>query len=121
VADRFGKNRRPQAGVIHRLQDTEAAIGANTGAGVAVVVLVVVVDTATRDERAETDVSLRVQHSHRRGRIGVVAVAKDCVNVGDDVFVDECQVERPLGPRQVALGIIRSDLLSLAVSRAAAS
>ena len=118
MADRSGKNRHPQ-GWIHRLQYTEVAFGANTGAGAAVV-FVVVVNTATRDERVETDVSLRVWRSHRRRRIGVVAGAKDCEKVADDVFVDECQVERPLVLRQVALGIIRSDLLSLAVSRAGA-
>jgi len=95
VADRSGKNRRPQAGVIHRLQYTGAVLGANTEAGAAVV-LVVVVDTVTRGERAGSDVSLRVQHSHRRRRIGVVAGAKDFENVAENIFVYECRFEWPL-------------------------
>jgi hypothetical protein len=128
VADRSGKNRRPLAGAIHRLRYTGAALGANTAvAGAAAVVLVlvvvvVVVDSETSDERVGTDVScLRVLlRSLRRHRIGVVIGAKDCGNVGEGVCGDECPVEGPLETGQVVLGIIRSDLRSLAVSRAGA-
>jgi hypothetical protein len=124
VADRSGKNRRPLAGAIHRLQYTGAALGANTAVAGAVVVLVLVVvavDSATSDERVGTVVGLRVLlRSLRRHRIGAVIGAKDCGNVAEGVCGDECPVEEPLETGQVVLGINRSNLKSLAVSRAGA-
>ena len=106
---------------IHRLQCIVAVFGANTGVGAVAVVVVARVDTEKRGERAGTDVGPRVKHSHRRDRIGVVIGVKDCGNLGEDVSVDESQVERRLEASQTGLGINRSNLTSLAVTRAGAS
>ena len=90
------------------------------------VVVGVAVGSARSDERVEVDVrwcccclrvlAVMMHHSLRRHRIE----AKDCGTVAWGVFGDECQVEGPLETGQVVLGINRSDLKSLAVSRAGA-
>lgn len=107
--------------MIHHLQCIAVAFGANTGVGaVGVAVVVAVVDTETRGERAGIDVGLQLWDSHRRRHTGVVIGVRDGESVDESVSGDESRFLRSLEVCQGAQSINRSNLKSLAVTRAGA-